>query len=116
MGNFVHSKNNQPTNYVLILFYCLIIPFIPFHMGAGVVGKAVLDGRISFISFGVAQVLIDIEPGMNMLFGWGDLHCWSHALTGAIALDFDTNPLLGLVAPDDVYALCAVALGWESVI
>ena len=45
------------------------MPFTPFHMGAGVVGKAVLDGRISLINFGVAQVLIDIEPGVHMLFG-----------------------------------------------
>ena len=55
-------------------------------MGAGVVGKAVLDGRISLISFGVAQVLIDIEPGVHMLFGWADLHGWSHTLAGALAI------------------------------
>ena len=153
-------------------------------MGAGVVGKAVLDGRISLISFGVAQVLIDIEPGVHMLFGWADLHGWSHTLAGALAIGAlstaispwlirplvgrwntevhhyrlswlslpaspkkwavatgafvgtlshllldglihadmhpfapiaDANPLLALVAHDEVYALCAVAMGLGSV-
>ena len=62
------------------------MPFTPFHMGAGLTAKAVLDGRISVISFGIAQVLMDIEPGVRMLTGKGDLHGWTHTLAGALAI------------------------------
>lgn len=62
------------------------MPFTPFHMGAGMAAKAVLDGRISLIAFGVAQVLMDIEPGVRMLHFGGDLHGWSHTLPGALAI------------------------------
>lgn len=62
------------------------MPFTPFHMGAGLMAKAVLDGRISLISFGLAQVLIDLEPGVRMITGQGDLHGWSHTVAGALGI------------------------------
>ena len=64
-------------------------------------GNAVLDGRSSLISFGVAQVLMDIEPGVRMIVGRGDLHGWSHTLVGAIPI--------GALAT--MYVLCVTAIG-----
>lgn len=62
------------------------MPFTPFHIGSGLLSKAILDRRMSLISFGVAQVLIDIEPGARMVLGHGDLHGFSHTLAGAVAI------------------------------
>ncbi|MGP1629283.1 MAG: DUF4184 family protein [Giesbergeria sp.] len=62
------------------------MPFTPFHMGAGLLAKAAMDGRISLVSFGVAQVRMDIEPGVRMAAAQGDLHGWSHTLAGALAI------------------------------
>lgn len=64
-------------------------------MGAGLTAKAVLNGRISVISFGIAQVLMDIEPGVRMLTGKGDLHGWTHTLAGALVIGAITT----VVAP-----------------
>lgn len=63
-----------------------VMPFTPFHMGAGLIAKAGLDKRISLISFGLAQVAIDIEPGLGMLNDAEVLHGWSHTLWGAILI------------------------------
>ena len=71
------------------------MPFTPFHMGAGLTAKAVLDGRISLISFGLAQVLMDLEPGVRMLTGKGDLHGWTHTVVGALCIGAITT----LIAP-----------------
>lgn len=69
------------------------MPFTPFHMGAGLTAKAVLDGRISLIGFGLAQVLMDLEPGVRMLTGQGDLHGWSHTVAGALCIGALTTAL-----------------------
>ena len=64
-------------------------------MGVGLIAKAVLDRRISVISFGVAQVLMDIEPGVRMLAGTRDLHGWTHTWAGALVI----GAISTLVAP-----------------
>lgn len=71
------------------------MPFTPFHMGAGLTAKAVLDGRISLISFGLAQVLMDLEPGVRMITSQGDLHGWTHTVVGALCI----GALTTLTAP-----------------
>lgn len=62
------------------------MPFTPFHMGFGLAAKAAAGNRLSLIAFGLSQVLIDIEPGVRMLLGKGDLHGWSHTILGAVAI------------------------------
>lgn len=62
------------------------MPFTPFHMGFGLVAKAALDKRMSLVSFGIAQVLIDIEPGARMIAGTPTLHGWSHTVVGALCI------------------------------
>lgn len=83
------------------------MPFTPFHLGAGLTTKALLDGRISVISFGIAQVLMDIEPGVRMLTGKGDLHGWTHNLAGAICIGAATS----LVAP---FFIRPIVKRWNS--
>ena len=62
------------------------MPFTPFHMGFGLAAKAAAGNRLGLIAFGLSQVLIDIEPGVRMLLGTGDLHGWSHTILGAVAI------------------------------
>lgn len=71
------------------------MPFTPFHMGAGLIAKAGLDRHFSVISFGLAQVAMDIEPGIGMINGAAVLHGWSHTVGGALAI----AALVTLVAP-----------------
>ena len=62
------------------------MPFTPFHMGAALVLKPAARRCFSLFAFGVAQVVMDIEPLIGMLRGWGDLHGWTHTVLGALLL------------------------------
>lgn len=62
------------------------MPFTPFHLGPGAVFKAVGGRHFSFMVFGGSQVLIDIEPGLGLMYGWDVLHGPTHTLTGALAI------------------------------
>lgn len=71
------------------------LPFTPFHMGAGLVVKPGMDRNFSVISFGIAQVAMDVEPGIGMLTGAAVLHGPSHTVLGALVIAC----LVMLVAP-----------------
>ena len=45
------------------------MPFTPFHLGPGAVFKAIGGRHFSFMVFGGAQVLMDIEPLVGILRG-----------------------------------------------
>jgi len=62
------------------------MPFTPFHLGPGAVFKAIGMERFSFMVFGGAQVLMDIEPGVRMLLGSYPLHGPTHSLAGAFVI------------------------------
>lgn len=62
------------------------MPFTPFHMGPGLAFKALGGRHFSLLSFGYSQVLMDIQPLFAMVSGSGDLHGWSHTLSGALLL------------------------------
>ena len=62
------------------------MPFTPFHMGPGMALKSVAGNRFSLVTFGVAQVAIDIEPGIGLLRGSDVLHGWTHTYLGAAAI------------------------------
>ncbi|MDC3332955.1 zinc dependent phospholipase C family protein [bacterium] len=62
------------------------MPFTPFHMGPGIVIKALLQGSFSLMVFGWAQIVMDIQPLFVMLTGNGHLHGFSHTYVGAILL------------------------------
>ncbi len=62
------------------------MPFTPFHMGPGIVVKALLQGSFSLMVFGWAQIVMDIQPLIVMISGEGRLHGFSHSLVGATLL------------------------------
>jgi hypothetical protein len=62
------------------------MPFTPFHMGAAMLAKPAATRNFSVLAFGIAQVAMDIEPGLGMLFGWSVLHGPSHTIIGALLI------------------------------
>ena len=62
------------------------MPFTPFHLGPGALFKAVGGHRFSFMVFGGAQVLMDIEPLVGMIQGSAVLHGYTHTLAGALLI------------------------------
>ncbi len=62
------------------------MPFTPFHMGPGIVIKALLQGSFSLMVFGWAQIIMDIQPLVVMITGKGHLHGFSHTYIGASLL------------------------------
>ena len=59
------------------------MPFTPFHMGPGLLIKALLRGGFSLMVFGWAQILIDLQPLVVLLRGDGPVHGFSHTWLGA---------------------------------
>jgi membrane-bound metal-dependent hydrolase YbcI (DUF457 family) len=78
------------------------MPFTPFHMGPGLVLKAIGGRHFSVLVFGIAQVAMDIEPLLGLLRGAPVLHGWTHTLLGATLIGvpvallgpFVCNPIL----------------------
>jgi membrane-bound metal-dependent hydrolase YbcI (DUF457 family) len=60
-----------------------IMPFTPFHMGPGLLIKAVLKGSFSLMVFGWTQVVMDLQPLIVLITGEGHLHGFSHTYLGA---------------------------------
>ena len=71
------------------------MPFTPFHIGAALIVKPGLKRNFSVITFGMAQVAMDIEPGVGMLTGADVLHGTTHTIVGALIIAC----LVMLVAP-----------------
>jgi hypothetical protein len=59
------------------------MPFTPFHMGPGILIKALLQGSFSLMVFGWAQIVMDIQPLFVLITGAGHLHGFSHTYIGA---------------------------------
>lgn len=57
-------------------------------MGAALVVKPALDRRFSVITFGIAQIAMDIEPGIRMAIGSDILHGPTHTIWGAMIMAF----------------------------
>jgi membrane-bound metal-dependent hydrolase YbcI (DUF457 family) len=62
------------------------MPFTPFHMGPGILIKALLQGSFSLMVFGWAQIIMDLQPLFVLLTGEGHLHGFSHTYVGATLL------------------------------
>ncbi|KRA72937.1 hypothetical protein ASD78_15095 [Lysobacter sp. Root667] len=62
------------------------MPFTPIHLGPGLAFKAIGGRRFSFMVFGGAQVLMDIEPLLGILRGWPVLHGPTHTVWGALPI------------------------------
>ncbi|MCE0556984.1 hypothetical protein [Motilimonas sp. E26] len=62
------------------------MPFTPFHMGPGIIIKALFQGSFSLMVFGWAQIIMDLQPLIVMITGEGHLHGFSHTFVGASLL------------------------------
>jgi membrane-bound metal-dependent hydrolase YbcI (DUF457 family) len=62
------------------------MPFTPFHMGPGILVKALLQSSFSLMVFGWAQIVMDIQPLVVMISGEGHLHGFPHTYIGAVLL------------------------------
>lgn len=63
------------------------MPFTPLHMAAVLIVKPSLDQRVSLIAFGLAQIAMDLEPGIRMLVGADEvLHGVTHTILGALVI------------------------------
>ncbi|MBX7199550.1 MAG: metal-dependent hydrolase [Rhodospirillaceae bacterium] len=62
------------------------MPFTPFHLGPGVLFKAVGGRHFSFMVFGGAQVLMDIEPLVRIYRQDPFLHGPTHSVLGAFGI------------------------------
>jgi hypothetical protein len=60
------------------------MPVTPFHFGLGAVAKSIAPKNFSFQVFLLSQILMDIQPGINLILGWRPLHGWTHTYLGAI--------------------------------
>ena len=62
------------------------MPFTLLHMGPGLAIKAVGGRSFSVLVFGMAQVVMDIEPLIRILRDLDVLHGWSHTYVGATVI------------------------------
>lgn len=62
------------------------MPFTPFHMGPGILVKALMQGSFSLTVFGWAQIVMDIQPLLVLITGEGHLHGFTHTYIGATLL------------------------------
>lgn len=62
------------------------MPFTPFHMGAGVLAKAIAPRYISLQAFALSQIALDIEAAVGMARGSDVLHGWTHTYSGSLVV------------------------------
>ena len=62
------------------------MPITPFHLGPGAAFKAIGGRHFSFMVFGGAQVLMDIEPAIRIYQNAPVLHGYTHTLAGALVI------------------------------
>ena len=62
------------------------MPFTPIHLGPGLAFKALGGRHFSFMVFGGAQVLMDLEPLIGILRDRDVLHGVTHTWLGALVI------------------------------
>ena len=82
------------------------MPVTPFHMGPGVVIKAVVGRYFSLMVFGLSQVAMDVEPLVRIIRGDAVLHGFTHTYLGAT--------LIGLVSAVVGRPICQLFLNHWS--
>ena len=71
------------------------MPFTPLHMGPGLLIKAVAGRNFSLLTFGVAQIVMDIEPLVGIIRDSEVLHGYTHTYLAALVI----VPIVVLIAP-----------------
>ena len=92
------------------------MPFTPLHLGPALAFKALGRERFSFMVFGGAQVLMDIEPLIGILQGKAVLHGMTHTLAGALVIGLVAG-LIGKPVSEGVLRLVRArdsAISWTA--
>jgi membrane-bound metal-dependent hydrolase YbcI (DUF457 family) len=55
-------------------------------MGPGIAVKAVMLDKFSLVTYGCAQIVMDMQPLVVMLTNRGDIHGWTHTFVAALGL------------------------------
>jgi membrane-bound metal-dependent hydrolase YbcI (DUF457 family) len=71
------------------------MPFTSFHMGVALIVKPAAQKHLSLITFGIAQIAMDIEPLIGMMRQSDILHGPTHTIIGAVVIGF----LVTLISP-----------------
>jgi membrane-bound metal-dependent hydrolase YbcI (DUF457 family) len=90
------------------------MPFTPFHLGPAIAFKALGGHRFSFMVFGGAQVLMDIEPLIGILQNKEVLHGITHTVPGALVIGL-VAAVIGKPISEFVLRLCKardVEISW----
>lgn len=92
------------------------MPFTPLHLGPGALFKAIGGRHFSFMVFGGAQVLMDIEPLLGILQDKPVLHGYTHSVAGALLIGLAAaitgRPISAWVLRASSYA--QVAPSWRA--
>lgn len=75
------------------------MPFTPLHIGPAMALKAVAGRHFSLISFGLAQVAMDIEPLIGLWRGDWELHGTSHTYWAALVIAAAVTLLARAIQP-----------------
>ncbi|MEZ5606094.1 MAG: hypothetical protein R3E52_02930 [Burkholderiaceae bacterium] len=83
------------------------MPFTPIHLGPGLAFKALGGRHFSFMVFGGAQVLMDLEPLIGILQDRDVLHGVTHTWLGAL--------VIGSVAAVIGKPISSMVLRWRKI-
>lgn len=59
------------------------MPLTPFHMGPGILVKALLQDRFSLMVFGWSQIMMDLQPLIAFISDQDSLHGFTHTYVGS---------------------------------
>jgi hypothetical protein len=90
------------------------MPFTPIHLGPGAFFKGIGGGHFSFMVFGGAQVLMDIEPLIGIIQNKPTLHGYTHTLAGALVIGLAAAALGKPVSNAVLRLLKAMPITWTA--
>ncbi len=73
------------------------MPVTPYHLGPGLLVKAVAPSRVSVSAFVLANAVIDAESVANLLLGWHPVLATLHTLAGALVVGAASGALVAWV-------------------
>jgi membrane-bound metal-dependent hydrolase YbcI (DUF457 family) len=90
------------------------MPFTPLHFGYGALLHSAAPGRISFLAFCLANVVIDLEPLYYMVSGQYPIHRFFHTLPGALLAGAVVVAVHALIRRPALAGRLPDWLGWKS--
>ena len=91
------------------------MPFTPFHMGPGLLIKALLQSSFSLMVFGWTQIAMDVQPLIAMIGGMARLHGFTHTYLGATLIAIAaavTGKYLSQWALVEIFGVTPLVIRW----